>query len=194
LEVVCGKRCVRPRRTHRFIADYLCRISYSVFFAAFDMTRRIGLRVKALFGGPIQTEWSGFLSINTHRSATPVNTTKPESTPTIARIAQATTIVTGGIAASLAAEVAGRPIRACQRILDSNPRTAGQANPVFQALRTRGLRPFLTNPSNEPMYAASDVASRSTALRIMKKLGWKMAAVGPWGFGFLVWAWVGGEV
>lgn len=29
---------------------------------------------------------------------------------------------------------------------------------------------------------------------MMKSVGWKMVVMGLWGFGFLVWVWVGGEV
>ena len=83
---------------HVFQANSASSISYSVFFAAFDMTRRAGLRVKALFGGAIQTEWSGFLSINpSHPARGTSEDASPASTPTIARIAQAGTIVAGGI-------------------------------------------------------------------------------------------------
>jgi hypothetical protein len=29
---------------------------------------------------------------------------------------------------------------------------------------------------------------------LMRRFGWKMVQLGPWGAGFLVFAWVGGEV
>ena len=40
------------------------RLSYGVFFATFDITRRVALRVKAFFGGQIQPGWDNFISID----------------------------------------------------------------------------------------------------------------------------------
>jgi len=48
-------------------ASYLTltfRLSYSVFFAAFDMSRRVGLRVKALSGGDTQSDWNNILVLD----------------------------------------------------------------------------------------------------------------------------------
>jgi cyanate permease len=51
------------------------------------------------------------------------------------------------------------------------------------------LKPFVRNPT------PSQVAPLDGRLTgALKRVGWRMAAVGPWGFGFLVWAYVGGEV
>ncbi|KAK8844625.1 hypothetical protein IAR55_006472 [Kwoniella newhampshirensis] len=206
-------------------------LSYSCFFAAFDMTRRVSLRVKALFGGNIEKDWDSFLVIGFPSDAdlsgrsipvpsNDVNAETKPSVPTIARVAQATTIVTGGILASLLAEVVGRPFRACQRImqLDSQTGTAARIqartstatnaqgiprfaatrpNPIIQTFRTKGLHPFLY-PDNPPPTATKPIESAlardGRMKRVMKRMGWRLAAVGPWGFGFLVWAWVGGEV
>ncbi len=132
----------------------LCRLSYSVFFAAFDMTRRVGLRVKAFFGGDIQPDWA-----NTSVLEMP-SKDKESSTPTFARIAQATTIVTGGVAASLAAEVAGRPFRARQRITQQAAVAdlARHPNPIVHAFRTQGFHPSL-HP-DEPLPSTTSLSRR----------------------------------
>lgn len=180
-------------------------LSYGVFFAAFDITRRVGLRVKALFGGGIDAQWSEVFAINWKNDDSA--TAAPGQSPTVARVAQATTIVTGGVLASLGAELAGRPFKACQRFMQQAKAEAGTGpdglgsakapNRVLQVWRTRGLRPFL-RPDGALASAATPagqaMAQTGRVSRVLKRVGWRMAAVGPWGFGFLVWAWVGGEV
>lgn len=160
------------------------------------MTRRVGLRVKALFGGDIQPEWANILVLDLLDS----KRDNAKATPTRARIAQATTIVFGGIAASLAAEMAGRPFKACQRIVQQARATevsARHPNPIIYTLRTQGFRPFyhlMDSPLPAVKPTEKAFMSQWKMRRVAKRLGWRMAAVGPWGFGFLVWAWVGGEV
>ena len=165
-------------------------LSYSVFFAAFDITRRTGLRVKAFFGGPISSEYDNIISFTT-----PGEMSTNEQTPSTARVAQAITIVAGGVTASLAAEMAGRPFRACQNIMQAaktNPSLSAAArNPILAAYRAHGIRPFIQSGHME---VKSDLIAQSRLRRVVKRVGWRLAAVGPWGFGFLVWAWVGGEV
>lgn len=181
------------------------RVSYGVFFASFDVTRRCGLRVKALFGGQSDPNWSNILSITTTNPSTyPSSTSSDPSssrtpTPTRARVAQATTIVAGGVTASILAEIVGRPFRTCQRLMtehqhpDTRPSVAGKGfrNPVFELYKSQGLRPFFRKHGA----LSAPVKSGERGLgRMMKRFGWRLAAVGPWGAGFLVWAWVGGEV
>ena len=179
-----------------FRADF--RLSYSVFFAAFDVTRRAGLRAKAFFGGPTSTSYHDILSFTLPDSpAAKRQEADRQATPTVARVAQATTIVAGGVGASLAAEVAGRPFRVCQRIIQAakaapGPRIRLAEHPVLQLYRARGLRPFLR--PDEPLQPTPELLQQSRLQRGLKRVGWRLAAVGPWGFGFLVWAWVGGEV
>jgi hypothetical protein len=165
------------------------RLSYGVFFAAFDITRRCGLRMKALFGGSTNPEWNNILTITRPGDDTPSDI--PKSTPTRARVAQATTIVAGGITASVLAELAGRPFRTCQRLMterNNSPGLLSKGNPVIEMYRTQGLRPFLRKDG------ANAIIRQRGVGQMVKRLGWRLAAVGPWGFGFLVWAWVGGEV
>jgi hypothetical protein len=142
LAVDCSARCVSD---HGVLA-LTPSVSYSCFFAAFDMSRRTALRIRAMF----------------------------EHNDTRGRVAQASTIVAGGVSASLVAEVAGRPFREAQRL-------ARQKESVREAFR-RDWRPFLRNA--QPRLVGT----------ISRRIAWRLAAVGPWGFGFLVWSWVGGEL
>jgi hypothetical protein len=167
------------------------RVSYAVFFAAFDITRRAGLRVKALFGGPVSTHYKDLLAF-----AFSDKETHHEDTPTVARVAQATTIVAGGVTASLAAGITGRPFMTCQRIMQNaktNPTMlpAG-SNPILEVYRTHGWRHFIRTDTT--LQTKVDAVGQSRLRRGLNRMGWRLAAVGPWGFGFLVWAWVGGEV
>ena len=187
------------------------------------MTRRVGLRVKGFFGGSVQRDWENFIiyspqPINAARgpesdfsisTASSPDTTTKAPTPTIARVAQATTIVSGGIAASLLAEFIGRPFRACQKIMhNAHEITPEQAalksslaqfkqRPLVYTYRTRGMRAFV-HPDDPPPSSTKPVErqllTEPRLRRAIKRVGWRLAAVGPWGFGFLVWAWVGGEV
>ena len=186
-------------------------MSYGVFFAAFDITRRAGLRVKAVFGGNTSPDWHNFLTYSPTPERPPPQTenkarTAASTAPTSARVAQAITIVTGGVLASLAAEVVGRPFRTSQRILQINSqltvdpyshtkRTTPSRTPLLDTLRSQGIRPFIQpdgvfRPDGMSQKSASARGSRA----LLRRMGWRMAAVGPWGFGFLVWAWVGGEI
>lgn len=160
-----------------------------MFFASFDVTRRCGLRVKAFFGGRSDPEWHTNISIS--------NPSEPATTtPTRARVAQATTIVAGGVTASILAELAGRPFRTCQRLMTEHPASTTPAfmtrgNPVFEVYKAHGIRPFFRKGGSlTPDHTKMDRGFG----RMMKRFGWRLAAVGPWGAGFLVWAWVGGEV
>lgn len=77
-------------------------------------------------------------------------------------------------------------------------------NPVWELYRSQGLRPFFrregaeATPSSAMETAQGNGGIKAGAGARMKRaavsFGWRLAAVGPWGFGFLVWAWVGGEV
>lgn len=144
--------------------------------------------MKNLFGGSHQSDWDNFVSFTLSGNASDATEQRstPSQTPTVARVAQATTIVAGGITASLVAEMAGRPFKACQRI--SQNATESSAHPIRDVYRTQGSRPFLF-PDAVKMTPQSKRLSQ-----VAKRVGWRLAAVGPWGLGFLVWAWVGGEV
>ncbi|ODO06479.1 hypothetical protein L198_01711 [Cryptococcus wingfieldii CBS 7118] len=225
-------------------------LSYSCFFATFDVTRRVGLRVKGMFGGNIEHDWDNIFILdfdgNAHDdsisspSPPPSNNTssslptyrptgdQPQA-PTLARVAQAATIVTGGVLASLLAQAAGRPFRECQRIMQLDdrewarraakgemmarrphfwqallkPRPGARPHPILNTLQTKGLRPFIRSEgefkSAQMKRELAQEAQAQGKLRgmvgtVVKRVGWRVASVGPWGCGFLVWAWIGGEV
>jgi hypothetical protein len=151
--------------------------------------------MKALFGGSCDPEWDNFITI----SAPSDPPTGPKHTPTRARVAQATTIVAGGVTASILAEIAGRPFRTCQRLMlkRSLAQTNGsglpmQGNPIFELYKAQGVRPFFRKKGAGVHHTT--VQNETGIGRMAKRFGWRLAAVGPWGLGFLVWAWVGGEV
>ncbi|WWC57960.1 uncharacterized protein I303_100495 [Kwoniella dejecticola CBS 10117] len=200
-------------------------LSYSCFFTAFDITRRVGLRVKALFGGSLQPGWHNVLvldfpsSSSSEDSFSKTETDQPVPVPTKARVAQAATIVTGGVMASILAEFVGRPFRACQRIMYLDTKAQAEAaarykggfepilvggkgvggkwEPIIKTFRERGFKPFL-QPDKPPVLSTKPIEPlvhrQNRLVRMSKRVGWRLAAVGPWGFGFLVWAWVGGEI
>ncbi|WVQ74024.1 hypothetical protein IAR50_003605 [Cryptococcus sp. DSM 104548] len=223
-------------------------LSYSCFFAAFDVTRRVGLRVKGMFGGNIEHDWDNIFVVDfddhAHdKSTSPSSISQNPSSslptyrptgdqpqaPTLARVAQAATIVTGGVLASLLAQAAGRPFRECQRIMQLDdrawarraargetvatrphfwqallkPRPGGRPHPILNALQTNGLRPFIRSEAEiQSAQMKRELAQEAQAQgrirgmvgTVVKRVGWRVASVGPWGCGFLVWAWIGGEV
>lgn len=70
---------------------------------------------------------------------------------------------------------------------------------AFQELRqTQGLRSLFQNEAastinkRSPEYLA--LPRRTKVAMAAGRLGWKLVGVGPWGFGFLVFAYLGGEV
>lgn len=72
------------------------------------------------------------------------------------------------------------------------PGFMARGNPVVETYKAHGLRPFFRKDGVMP--ATSDGQLERGLARMAKRFGWRLAAVGPWGAGFLVWAWVGGEV
>ena len=70
----------------------------------------------------------------------------------------------------------------------NSPGLLSRGNPVMEMYRSQGLRPFLRKDG------ANAIVRQRGVGQMVKRLGWRLAAVGPWGFGFLVWSWVGGEV
>lgn len=242
------------------------RFSYSIFFATFDLTRRLGLRVKAVTTAHVlenlvkgdklsaedteklrkvvkETEeveaevvkekskkavlpaaqpgvQGGVSPPNEHKhyqtpygpvpkvpkTLSPLEQVAaarpPSETPTAARVAQAVTIVLGGVAAASAAELSGRPFRKARRLAmraqversnlpPGTPADFKLKHPVLSFYRENGLRGFFKTdkPPQPPAKGLSGIA-----LRICSRIGWRIAAMGPWGAGFLIFAWIGGEV
>lgn len=167
-----------------------------MFFATFDITRRVGLRVKATC--MLHSSGDHPTSSIAAAAATP-----PPETPLKARLAQAGTIVAGGIVAATAAEAAGRPFRQCSRLVALAARERGRLtsagkesetpwryrHPIRYAYQKRGAG-FFFHSSLHP----SPDETGNRALRALQRFGWRVASVTPWGLGFLVFAYIGGEV
>lgn len=126
----------------------------------------------------------------------------PSDTPTAARVAQAVTIVLGGITAASVAEVSGRPFRNARRVamraqFERNNLPSGTPvefrlkYPVLSYYRTCGLKGFFKT-DKPPQAPAKGFTGK--ALRVLSRIGWRLAAMGPWGAGFLIYSYVGGEV
>jgi hypothetical protein len=164
-------------------------VSYSLFFAVFDITRRVGLRVKAVVTREVDPTIPPAAAM----------AAAPKDTPTRARVAQAATIVAGGIAAASVAEFAGRPFRHCQRVCALAAAEQARlppgttlppryAHPIKYAYKRAGMGFFFRSSAHV------EHDGRSKVVRALSRVGWRVAAVAPWGLGFLVFAWIGGEV
>ncbi|KAL1407155.1 hypothetical protein Q8F55_006569 [Vanrija albida] len=181
-------------------------VSYSIFFATFDLTRRVALRVKAIVTASVEKE-KGIIEVAKCAKAAPgeLPARAPSETPTKARLAQAFTIVAGGVAAASAAELAGRPFRAGQRYSGlaaaerqrlskaGKPIPWRYEHPIRYAWQKHGMRAYFHREGvHETPKTAATHGNRF--VRALTRVGWRLASVGPWGFGFLVFAWIGGEV
>lgn len=197
-------------------------VSYGLFFGCFDVSRRVGLRVKRRMAGAENGEIVMALERKGRESDI-----EPEQAPTSARLAQAGCLIAGGVGASLLAEFASRPFRHLEDLIKVQERKAPGLSFKPQLNSTSGIvKPFSTNEGNfsifrkavrkdrlasffvDPakMYAVQaggkPVKSNSDIRRTMSgrlqarasALGWKLVGVGPWGLGFLVFAYLGGEV
>ncbi|KAJ9104054.1 hypothetical protein QFC19_004188 [Naganishia cerealis] len=188
-------------------------VGYGLFFASFDVSRRAGLAVKA---------WLTPVERRTLTPKDAAKTLNPEPlAPTSARIAQALCLVTGGISASFLAEFIGRPIRRIEDLYKAKERqasglhftshpTTGAVKPfnsgseriVRNALREHGVSYFFRSAADhhgpvalqEARKTGQTVAKRLTAAARLQRFGWRLIGVGPWGFGFLVFAYLGGEI
>jgi hypothetical protein len=201
-------RCVRMSRGVPLTSS----ASYSIFFATFDITRRVGLRVKSVMsrraGGPV--DGSAADAEDEAAELRAAAAAPPSQTPTSARLAQAVTIVTGGVVAAHFAEISGRPFRACQRYASTAKaerlrlQEAGKAvparylHPIKYVWQHHGMRAFM-HRDEAPLAAKHKAEAKAQGpLRVMARVAgrvvWRVASVGPWGIGFLVFAWIGGEV
>ncbi len=183
-------------------------VSYGVFFAAFDASRRTGLAVREALGGETAVR-----SAAAAAGAEPASNSmevRSGDAPTRARLAQASVLVVGGVSASLAAEFVARPFRHLENVWRRHARAAtglqfsahptqGGTRPFARgsesvwsvarrAVREDGVRGLFRNPALEGIKVDKGIRARVT------RLGWRLAGVGPWGFGFLVFALVGGEI
>lgn len=188
-------------------------LGYGLFFASFDVSRRAGLAVKA---------WLTPIEKRTLSPKVAADTMNSEpSAPTSARIAQALCLVTGGISASFLAEFVGRPIRRIEDLYKAKERqatglhfasrptrgavkpfSAGSDRIVLNTLREHGVSWFFRSPAEyqgpvarqEANKTGQTVVKRTTIGARLQRFGWRLIGVGPWGFGFVVFAYLGGEI
>lgn len=131
-------------------------IGYAFFFSTFDVSRRVGLAVKAWLTPNEQLVLVGNNYNFNNNALSDVGSASGEivdeyglhpKAPTRARLAQAACLVTGGISASFLAEYATRPIRKIEDLAKlKNTRAPGlefKAQAHANPSRIRGLvRPF----------------------------------------------------
>jgi hypothetical protein len=151
-----------------------------------------------------------------------VNASPSTSAPTSARLTQASVLVLGGISASLMAELASRPFRNLESFsrrhrhraqgleFHSTPNDVqGRVKPFARSgggdsvmtmtkdlVRSEGWNGLWRNPAIVPGTRVVDL-KLSRGKRVVegaRRFAWRLAGVAPWGLGFLVFAYVGGEV
>ncbi|GBE82050.1 hypothetical protein SCP_0404280 [Sparassis crispa] len=147
---------------------------FAVFFAMFDLTRRIALSSKIVSQDFLETTRIKFLARRSTRTHAP-------------RAVHGTTLVAGGVVAGLAYEVTCRPWDAARKAVHVH-RTAATAESrtvqqiLMQKWRDEGLLSYFSNPTLTH-YDASLPPFRRRLYSAMRTL----ARVGPWGVGFLAW-------
>ena len=149
---------------------------FALFFAIFDITRRVAVRTKAVAQGYIHKDASEDRKDDSlHRH--------------IPRVVHATTLVSGGVIAGLAYELVSRPWDAARKAVRidrvSTAAEGGQRSfmhIIIQKLRDDGIISFFKNPTH-----VHQDKSTSRLQRSLLSFGRTLARVGPWGVGFLAW-------
>jgi hypothetical protein len=198
-------------------------LGYALFFSTFDVSRRVGLAVKAwltpedtvVLMDPTASGLGG-------RTGEVVDEYGLHPTsPTRARLAQAACLVTGGISASFLAEFVTRPIRKIEDLAKIKENRApglefkakptrirgivrpfqGSILPLIKAtFKQEGLNGFFKNPTELHTPLSEKASSRRPVKGLerikmrMTRFGWRLIGVGPWGVGFVMFAYLGGEV
>jgi hypothetical protein len=152
--------------------------AFAAFFAIFDITRRVALRAKIL----INQRLPATRSVNGAQQSLRSNTVA-------GGVVHGGILVTGGVFAGLAYEIASRPFDNARKLvqqarLESNSkRISTNFKPIFVKVVADGLTPFFRNPH---IQAQTSDAARSSSKRLQTALR-TLARVGPWGVGFLAW-------
>jgi hypothetical protein len=197
-------------------------LGFGMFFSAFDVSRRLGLGVKAMLTPEKTMILMDSDAGNLGKGQMVDDFGLHPVAPTKARLAQAACLVAGGITASFLAEFVTRPIRKLEDLAKIKENRApglefkakpthirGAIRPfqssilplVRRTVHDEGLKGFFRNPAA----LHTPLSDRAFVNRIplrglqrvkmrLTKLGWRLVGVGPWGFGFLIFAYVGGEV
>ncbi|KAJ7273192.1 hypothetical protein C8J57DRAFT_1317099 [Mycena rebaudengoi] len=145
---------------------------FSAFFAIFEITRRIALKLKTAAQERL-SEYQGRRATTLRRQVPP--------------IVHGVSLVTGGVVAGLSYELIGRPWEVARRAVHLERMThlaRERRSPlvlVAQKIQQEGLSCLLRDPNYMGTTASS--ASSGRMYSVLRTL----ARVGPWGIGFLVW-------
>jgi len=143
---------------------------FAAFFAIFDMTRRIALKVRSVTQDATRSVES-----------TGGNSSKKKHLP---QLLHGVTLVSGGVIAGLSYEVIGRPWDVARHAARLNLLTDREYRSplvlVTQKIQQDGFLSLFRNPT------AASGASPSTARSRLYSVLRTLARVGPWGVGFLV--------
>ncbi|KAJ7871400.1 hypothetical protein B0H14DRAFT_2723896 [Mycena olivaceomarginata] len=142
---------------------------FAAFFAIFDITRRIALKVRSVVQDATRSvESPGGNSSTKNR---------------LPQIFHGVTLVSGGVVAGLSYEVIGRPWDVARHAARLNLPNQEYHSPllfVTQKIRQDGFLSLFRDPT------AANVVSPSTARSKLYGVLRTLARVGPWGVGFLV--------
>ncbi|KAI0306545.1 hypothetical protein B0F90DRAFT_1623031 [Multifurca ochricompacta] len=150
---------------------------FSVFFAIFDVTRRVATELKVFSLGLVQP----------FKVANGQPTTVQRNLP---RIVHGVSLVAGGVAAGLAYEIVCRPWDVARKLAHLDRARSATAhrprgcliNILAQKVHDDGLLSFFRNTANQEDRMVNS-RGRQRLLAVARTLG----RVGPWGVGFLVW-------
>jgi hypothetical protein len=156
-----------------------------VFFAVFDLTRRVAAQTKAVSESVVD-----FVPLNDEKA----RSIKQHAPRTIHGV----TLVSGGVIAGLGYEIITRPWDAARRAVRLEEVTPGATSrytrfaiirAVTRLYHEQGVRGFFRDPLT--MGASADAtAALKPGDRLRQRL-WTglrvLGRVGPWGVGFLVW-------
>ncbi|KAJ7632174.1 hypothetical protein FB45DRAFT_911712 [Roridomyces roridus] len=135
---------------------------FALFFAIFDVTRRIALRVKVDASRSVQG-----------RSHVP-------------QFLYGLTLVTGGVMAGISYEVVGRPWDITRQAVRLKQLTKQEYRSPLEVLTQKIRQDGFLSLFRSPTAGDTDGSTRSTGLRRIYSVLRTLARVGPWGVGFLV--------
>jgi len=145
---------------------------FAIFFSIFEVTRRVALQARERATNFIRAQFSTDESVLRHSP----------------KIFHGMILVSGGVLAGLAYELAGRPWDHARRIVHiHNLQTPAAAYSPWVSIarksREDGLHAFFRSPLPRIVESEQSVGYRPRLTIALRTLG----RVGPWGVGFLVW-------
>lgn len=153
-----------------------------MFFAIFEVTRRVAIQARYTSESAIQLLGSDTPEVQKLKKHTP-------------RTVHGITLVAGGVTAGLAYEMFTRPFDVARRAVHLERIAAANAAPprlpsslvaaVAHKLKDDGVISFFRDPANTA--SNTPIISREGVRRRLMSASRMLARVGPWGVGFLVW-------